>query len=637
MSKFRLLAAACLLAAPLAFAADAPAPPTREARVDALFAETDRSDVPGCALGIFQDGRIVYARGYGMANLELGIANTPHTVYDIGSLGKQFTAFSIYLLARDGKLSLDDDVRKYVPELPAFAKPVTIRHLLHHTGGLRDYIELLELEGHGSEDLTTAQEALDTLTRQKAPLFAPGERYEYSNTGYFLLSWVVRRASGKSLRDFAQERIFGPLGMTHTQYNDEHGRIIPNRSQGYSPNDAGGFSIDMSDFEQNGDGGVNTSIEDIFLWNRNFDSPVVGDRHIVEQMEETGVLNSGKKIDYASGQVVGSYRGLRTVGHTGSWAGYRALLYRFPDQKFSVACLCNRANIDRVQKMRQIADIYLADRMTKPAETPAAARTPVAVPAAELDRLAGAYRDAKSGEVWFLSVANGGLVADAAGSRIRFDAADARSVRRPCQRARVAFHAAVARRPTRFHGDRAGRGGPAIRADPDMDAVPRGPRGFRRQLHERGGARDLPFRRRGRRAANPAPGVRGRCLAADSQGLLHARRLDRHVPSGRLAPRHGFPPRRRRHAGNRLPADRRVARRFAWQVRPHGAVTGASDAVYNIDLTPRPDCGERTPGLQPGRRVSEVSKADPGFPGTNNLTRQDSVFPDPESRSGNQD
>ncbi|HEY7112181.1 MAG TPA: serine hydrolase [Thermoanaerobaculia bacterium] len=420
-----LIGAACLLAASPAFAADAPAPQIREARVDALFAEIDRSDVPGCALGIFQDGRIAYARGYGMANLELGVANSPHTVYDIGSLGKQFTAFSIYLLARDGKLSLDDDVRKFVPELPAFQKPVTIRHLLHHTGGLRDYIELLELEGHGPEDLTTAREALDTLTRQKAPLFAPGERYEYSNTGYFLLSWVVQRASGKSLRDFAQERIFGPLGMTHTQYNDEHGRIIPNRSQGYSPADGGGYAIEMSDFEQNGDGGVNTSIEDLFLWNRNFDDPAVGDKHIVEQMEETGVLNSGKKIDYASGQVIGSYRGLRTVGHTGSWAGYRALLYRFPEQRFSVACLCNRANIDRVAKMRQIADIYLADRMTKPAEALASPKTPAAVPQADLERRAGAYRDSRTGEIWFLSVQNGALVADAEGSRTRFDAAEA--------------------------------------------------------------------------------------------------------------------------------------------------------------------------------------------------------------------
>ena len=423
MPKSRMVAVALLLAAPLTFAAEAPALQTREARVDALFADIDRSDVPGCALGIFQEGRIAYARGYGMANLELGVANTPHTVYDIGSLGKQFTAFSIYLLARDGKLSIDDDVRKFVPELPAFQKPVTIRHLLHHTGGLRDYLELLELEGHPSEDLTTADEALATLARQKAPLFAPGERYEYSNTGYFLLSWVVRRASGKSLRDFAQERIFGPLGMTHTMYNDAHGRVIPNRSQAYSPEDGGGFAIDMSDFEQNGDGGVNTSIEDLSLWNRNFDAPTVGDKRIVEQMEETGVLNSGKKIDYASGQVVGSYRGLRTVGHTGSWAGYRALLYRFPDQKFSVACLCNRADVDRVRKMRQIADIYLEDGMTKPAETPALARTPVAVPRADLDRLAGAYRETKTGEFWFFSIQDGKLVGDAAGSRIPLEAA----------------------------------------------------------------------------------------------------------------------------------------------------------------------------------------------------------------------
>src|SRR5262245_50443079 len=200
-----------LIAAPLAAAETAPA--DAKSKVDALFAEYDRSDAPGCALGIFQDGRIVYSRGYGMANLELRVANSPQTVFDIGSIGKQFTAFSILLLARDGKLSLDDDIRKYLPELPDFGKRVTIRHLLHHIGGLRDYIGILELEGHGEEDVTTEPEALEALALQRGPIFAPGDRWEYSNTGYFLLGQIVGRASGKSLRDFAQERIFGPLGM----------------------------------------------------------------------------------------------------------------------------------------------------------------------------------------------------------------------------------------------------------------------------------------------------------------------------------------------------------------------------------------------------------------------------------------
>ncbi len=347
------------------------APADAKARVDTLFAAYDRSDSPGCVLGIFQDGGIAYARGYGMANLELGVANTPQTVFDIGSLGKQFTAFSVLLLARDGKLSLDDDVRKYLPELPDFGKKVTIRHLLHHTGGLRDYIGLLGLEGHGEEDLTTSQEALDVLARQKAPIFAPGERYEYSNTGYFLLSWVVKRTSGQSLREFAQERIFGPLGMSHTQYNEDHTRVIPNRATGYTPRKDGGFSIEMSDWEQNGDGGVLTSVEDLFLWDRNFADPRVGDRALIEEMEKTGVLNDGKAIDYAKGLRIASYRGLRTVGHTGSWAGYLALLYRFPEAKFTVACLCNRTGVNRVRSMRQIADIYLADRLQLPAEASA--------------------------------------------------------------------------------------------------------------------------------------------------------------------------------------------------------------------------------------------------------------------------
>lgn len=422
MSRALAVLAALSLAvlAPRADAAASPASPASpESRADAVFREYDRSDSPGCALGVFRDGRIVYSRGYGMANLELGVANSPHTVFDIGSTAKQFAAFSIHLLAREGKLTLDDDVRKHIPELPAYAHPVTIRHLLHHTSGLRDYLELMDLAGIKSEDWTTDQDALDLIVRQKAPNFEPGEKFLYSNTGFFLLSVIVKRASGKSLRDFARERIFDPLGMRHTQYNDEHGRIIPDRATGYAPAERGGFGIDMSDFEQTGDGGILTSVEDLFRWDQNFFEPRVGDRALLDEMQTTASTNDGKKLEYASGLFVGRYRGLRTVSHGGSWAGYRAELLRFPDQKLSVACLCNVGPSSPSRLAKQVAEVYLGDRMeAKKEETPAVkpphGRGATVSPEA-LAKLAGAYRDKETGTAFFVSVRENTLVVDAGG------------------------------------------------------------------------------------------------------------------------------------------------------------------------------------------------------------------------------
>jgi hypothetical protein len=199
--------------------------------------------------------------------------------------------------------------------------------------------------------------------------------------------------------------------MTHTQYNEDHTRVIPDRAAGYEFRDAGGFVIDMSPWEQNGDGGVLTSVEDLFLWDRNFFDPIVGDRALIEQMETVGILADGKRIDYALGLVIGDYRGLRTVGHTGSWAGYRALLYRFPDQKLSVCILCN-VPVDRTPLMRKIAETYIGDRMTQAARASEPAPARISVAPAELQRLAGPYRDPQTGEVWVLSAGDGALVAD---------------------------------------------------------------------------------------------------------------------------------------------------------------------------------------------------------------------------------
>jgi len=384
--------------------------------VDALFKDYDRTDTPGCALGIFRDGRVLYSKGYGMANLELAAAITPQTVFDIGSVSKQFTAFSIHLLASEGKLSLDDDIRKWVPELPDYGKKVTIRHLLHHTGGLPDYIGLLQLQGLLVEDVSNETDAVRLLSTQKTPYFAPGEKYEYSNTGFTLLSVVVERASGKSLRDFAAERIFGPLGMRHTQINETHNRIIPDRATGYRKAEAGGFEIDMSDWEQIGDGGVLTTVEDLQRWDENFYTPVVGDRALVDAMQQVGVLNNGKKQTYASGLRIAPYRGLDTVGHGGSWAGYRAQILRFPQQHFAVACLCNNGGTANPgQIVERIADIYLGSLMqpaqAKPETKTDAVRYGISVQ--ELKRLAGAYRNTDSGQVVEL-----GVLADKLGGQL---------------------------------------------------------------------------------------------------------------------------------------------------------------------------------------------------------------------------
>ncbi len=385
------------------------APGDLRASVDAVFREYDRSDSPGCALGVYRDGRTVYERGYGMANLELGVANSPQSVFDIGSTSKQFTAFAIHLLARDGKLSLDDDIRRWVPEIPDYGRTVTIRNLLHHTGGLRDYIELLELQGVRTEDLTTDEDSLAILARQRAPNFAAGEEHLYSNTGYFLLSVVVRRASGQSLRDFAAARIFGPLGMRHTQFNDSHTRVVPNRATGYAKAAGGLFGIEMGDWEQTGDGGVQTTVEDLQLWDQNFYEPKVGDRRLLEAMQTVGTLNSGKKLDYASALYLTPYRGLPTVSHGGAWVGYRAQLLRFPEQKFSVACLCNLAEASASRLAHQVADVYLGSLMKPEAPKLKVGGGRVAVAAVELQRLAGAYRNPATGQILTLAVRDGKL------------------------------------------------------------------------------------------------------------------------------------------------------------------------------------------------------------------------------------
>ena len=366
------------------------------AKVDAIFARYDKPDSPGCALGVIKDGKLVYTRGYGMANLENNIPNGPQIVYDVGSVSKQFTAASALLLAAQGKLSLDDDARKYLPELPAYQKTITIRHMLHHTSGLRDYLTLFSLAGISRADTTNEDDALRALARQKALNFTPGDEWLYSNSGYFLLSLIVKRASGKTLAAFAKEHIFDPLGMKSTIYLENHKQFVPCRATGYTAADAGGFQPEKWNCDQTGDGAVQTSVEDLLRWDQNFYEPKVGGRALLEQMQTVGALNNGHKIRYGLGLFISyvirreprgvfysdgvpGYRSNLTrfqepqrVWHGGGLPGYRSNLTRFPRQKFSVVCLCNLTSADPEGLAEQVAHLYLPDLFKAPPPPPKA-------------------------------------------------------------------------------------------------------------------------------------------------------------------------------------------------------------------------------------------------------------------------
>jgi CubicO group peptidase (beta-lactamase class C family) len=436
-------------AGPLAGQAGLPGDVTR--RIDTVFAPFERPGSPGCALGVYRDGRMIYARGYGSAHLELDVPITPATVFDLGSTSKQFTAMSILLLAEDGKLSLDDDVRRFLPELPSYGRPITVRHLLHHTSGLRDYLTLMALAGESFDNVSTDEDALDLIVRQRALDFTPGSEWEYSNTGFFLLSLIVKRASGQSLREFAAARIFGPLGMTHSQFRDDHRSLVPHRAAAYDPPDStGAYHIDVSNFEQTGDGAVHSTVEDLLLWDRNFYSGQVGGPQVLAEMVRPGTLNDGTVLDYASGLMVGSYRGLRTVSHGGSWGGYRAELLRFPAQRVSVACLCNVARSNPTGLARRVADVVLADRLaaTRADSTTTDSAAAPATPAAR--ELLGAYRDPASGIVARVGLDSGRVQLEYSGDTMVLTPEGAGEYSAVGSQARVRVEPASGRTPRRI-------------------------------------------------------------------------------------------------------------------------------------------------------------------------------------------
>jgi CubicO group peptidase (beta-lactamase class C family) len=363
-------------------------------QVDKVFAEWDSTVSPGCALSVIKDGKIIYKRGYGMADLDHDIPINTETVFHVASISKQFTAAAILLLAQEGKLSLDDDVRKYIPELPDFGVLITIRHLIHHTSGLRDQWSLLGLAGwRYSLDLITDDDVLDVMSRQKELNFQPGEKHVYCNTGYTLLAQIVKRVSGQSFREFTTSRIFKPLDMKSTHFRDDHAEIVKHIAYGYVNGEGGnGYRLSVTNFDTVGATSLLTTVEDLAQWDENFYDPRVGGAALVQQQLERGKLNSGKELNYAAGLVHGKYRGLRTIDHGGADAGYRADLLRFPEQHFSVACLCNKGEIQPGMLTQKVADIYLAEDFKEPLPLPAEPSAKgVAVPEERLAQYAGLY------------------------------------------------------------------------------------------------------------------------------------------------------------------------------------------------------------------------------------------------------
>ncbi|HIN80685.1 MAG TPA: class A beta-lactamase-related serine hydrolase [Planctomycetes bacterium] len=360
-----LLVATIALCAPLI--TDDRLAPEVQKKIDGVFSRWDGTDRPGCSVGIIRDGKLVLARGYGMANLDHAIANGPDSVFRIGSTSKQFTAACMMLLEEQGFLSLDDDIRKFLPEMQEHTEAVTIRHLLHHTSGIRDYITLDRLQGHGDEYPMSVPETLAALARQKGLNFPPGSAHLYSNSGYFLLSVICQRASGVSLREYADKNIFGPLGMTSSHYHDDHNEVVHHRAAGYSPDYDGGYRINQTVLDHVGDGGVFTTVEDLARWDRSFYDGGVGNADLWKKMVVPGVLDDGKVLGYAAGLGIGKHRGAPMILHGGAWVGYRAEMVRFPEHKLTIICLANCSAVRPTPLCLAVADILLADEL-EPAE-----------------------------------------------------------------------------------------------------------------------------------------------------------------------------------------------------------------------------------------------------------------------------
>lgn len=366
-----------------------------QANIDELFAEWSLPNTPGASLGIIKDGVLIYAKGYGLANMEYDIPNASNSVFRIGSTSKQFTAACIVLLAEQGKLNLDNSLNQYFPDFPEYAKRITVKHLLNHTSGIRDYLMIASLKGYSEDTYYEDNDIMQWLVRQTDLNFQPGEEFLYSNSGYWLLGQIVKEVSAMNMAEFADKEIFKPIGMTSTHFHNDHTQIVKNRASGYLPNGDQSYQISMTTLGMIGDGGIFTTINDIKKWDDAYYNSEVLSKSFWAMMTEQGTLNNGEKIDYASGLFIGEYKGLKTISHGGAFVGFRAEMIRFPEQHLSIAVFANRGDANPTNKAYEVADILLKGQFkeiqksdTKADDTPEPSKPKVEF---SLEQMAGSY------------------------------------------------------------------------------------------------------------------------------------------------------------------------------------------------------------------------------------------------------
>ena len=348
-----------------------PVPSGFEARVDKIFAEWNSTHSPGGVVGVVREGKLVFSKAYGMASLEYDVTNTTNTIFNIASVSKQITAFSMVLLEQQGKLSLDDEIQKYLPEVPDFGEKITIRHLLHHTSGLRNFQNMLAMAGWREGESMTNEDLLRFLSRQKELNFKPGDEYLYCNTGFNICTAIVERLTEQSFQDWTRANIFEPLGMLHSGYREDMELVHKNTATSYDGSLKEGFRQPLKYWTYMGNGNVYTTIDDLSKWLNNFRDPKVGGRESIEKLVTPGVLNDGKKLTYGLGIGVGQYRGLDRYSHGGSVGGYRSNMVYFPKQEVGIIVLSNFSSAGVGGKVTAMVNILLEDAFTEEAARPA--------------------------------------------------------------------------------------------------------------------------------------------------------------------------------------------------------------------------------------------------------------------------
>ncbi len=412
MSTKTLGLAIGLLIAPGSVAAQLPA--DTAAMIDRVLASFSHTDGPGCSIGIDRNDAPLFRRGYGMASLESSRPMTEWSVVESGSVAKQFTAGAIAYLAVQGKLGLDDPIQKFIPELPGYGSPVTIRMALNHTSGIRDMWTLFELAGTRSgTHLHTMDRALAMVYRQKDLNFPPNSAFLYSNAGYLLLAEIVKRVSGQPLAQFSEKVFFEPLGMTQTQWRDDWNRVVPGRVTAYERDDKGSFRVDMPFMSVYGAGGLLTTVGDLLKWNHHLTQPTIGGQSWAALMHQRGRLTDSKDIDYASGLFITEYRGEPEISHSGATGGYRTYLARWPARRLSLALLCNAGNANTIELGHQVADVFIGPRAVDRVAVRVADTAPGSFPIkpTDLAGFSGNYYSPELDIVYRLSVTNAGLTA----------------------------------------------------------------------------------------------------------------------------------------------------------------------------------------------------------------------------------